>query len=563
MQQTSTKSLKIKAISSLEKCLVNETIEAHPALRCASMFSNERYSFQIAFQMEPERSDKLMFGVRIESQLNDSVNMYRELQMPSETPVMDGEHDDYILQSEPGLFPDCLVPLREGEMLQLGNHRLCALWVDIEPEGRHFGSNEIRVIFSDTDGNEIGNVSLTINISELALPKQKLIHTEWFYCDCLKTYYGTETFDERHFKIISNFMKTAAGHGMNMILTPLFTYALDTAVGSERPTTQLVDVTVDPCGNYSFGFGLLERFVRMAQDAGFEYFEMCHFFTQWGARSVPKVIASTPEGKKRIFGWDTASDDERYRMFLRALIPGLRAEFEKLGILDRVYWHVSDEPNEKSFDTYKPCYDLMAELVGEDRIIDAMSNYSFYEKGVLKRPVPGTGSVARFAENGVGNLWTYYCCDQRLELSNRYYAMPSARTRALGVQLYKYGIRGFLHWGYNFYFSQYSLHPVNPFIQTDCDGFAESGDAFLVYPAPDGSAFESIRLKTMAEVMQDVRACEMLESLKGRAYVEALIAENLGELTFYKYPHNAEAYIDFREKINSEIERYARSTVLR
>ena len=38
--------------------------------------------------------------------------------------------------------------------------------------------------------------------------------------------------------------------------------------------------------------------------------------------------------------------------------------------------------------------------------------------------------------------------------TNRFIAMPSGRNRVGGFLLYKYGINGFLHWGFNFYYSQ-------------------------------------------------------------------------------------------------------------
>ncbi len=42
-------------------------------------------------------------------------------------------------------------------------------------------------------------------------------------------------------------------NGINMILTPLFTPPLDTKVGGERPTVQLVDVNMDG-DKYTFNF---------------------------------------------------------------------------------------------------------------------------------------------------------------------------------------------------------------------------------------------------------------------------------------------------------------------
>ena len=64
-------------------------------------------------------------------------------------------------------------------------------------------------------------------------------------------------------------------------------------------------------------------------------------------------------------------------------------------------------------------------------------------------------------------------------------SMPSARTRILGTQLYKFGIEGFLHWGYNFYFAGRSRKFINPFMVTDAAGAFPSGDPFILYPSKD------------------------------------------------------------------------------
>lgn len=70
--------------------------------------------------------------------------------------------------------------------------------------------------------------------------------------------------------------------------------------------------------------------------------------------------------------------------------------------------------------------------------------------------------------------------------------MPSARNRIMGVLMYLYRIEGFLHWGYNFYNSMFSIEHIDPFFDTHA-GFAfPSGDPFLVYPGADGEPWSSI-----------------------------------------------------------------------
>ena len=111
--------------------------------------------------------------------------------------------------------------------------------------------------------------------------------------------------------------------------------------------------------------------------------------------------------------------------------------------------------------------------------IDALSDVGFCEKGLVDLFAPGTNCMEPFLERGMEGLWTYYCTGQWKEVSNRFMAMPSARTRILGVQLYLYKISGFLHWGFNFYNSQYSIKHINPYAVTDAGEAFPSGDALF------------------------------------------------------------------------------------
>lgn len=118
-----------------------------------------------------------------------------------------------------------------------------------------------------------------LTMIESQLPKQTLIHTEWFYVDCLATWYEVEVFSEENWQRIDQFMKTAVDHGINMILTPIFTPPLETQVGGDRPTVQLVDV--EKSGDtYRFGFDKLSRWVELCRTNGMEYLEFSHLFSQ-------------------------------------------------------------------------------------------------------------------------------------------------------------------------------------------------------------------------------------------------------------------------------------------
>ena len=119
------------------------------------------------------------------------------------------KYDSEYLGDEPGLYPDILAPFEGGVQMILEQWR--ALWVDCEiPEDAEGGDHDITIVFAGTDGTEYVRTRLTLHVVPAVLPKQKVLHTEWFYPDCLADYYGCDVFSEEHWKIIGNFMRTAA-----------------------------------------------------------------------------------------------------------------------------------------------------------------------------------------------------------------------------------------------------------------------------------------------------------------------------------------------------------------
>lgn len=152
--------------------------------------------------------------------------------------------------------------------------------------------------------------------------------------------------------MIEQYIQTAVKHGMNMILTPLFTPPLDTEIGGDRPTVQLVQV--ERVGDdYRFTFEKLKRWIALCDRSGVKYFEFSHLFTQWGAKHAPKVVATVDGQEKQLFGWDTDSTDSEYTKFLTLFLHELVSFIKENGLEKRVYFHLSDEPNLADMDTYR------------------------------------------------------------------------------------------------------------------------------------------------------------------------------------------------------------------
>lgn len=542
-----------KIISSLEKCFLDETLAQKSPLGAISMLKNERYSFQVCYSAKECVDSKLIRHFHVESPLKDCIHISMVRHIPSTMPVFRQRCDDNYLRTEPGLYPDLLQPMAENQRLPV-NNTLNALWLEVAPENKVApGIYPVGCVFTDTDGIIQCQVSTKIEIIDAVLPAQQLIFTQWFYTDCLMQYYGTKAFTEKHWTIIEKFMKNAVKYGMNMILTPILTPELDTYVGGERPTTQLVDIALEN-GEYRFNFSKLGRWVDLCDKVGIRYFEICHFFSQWGAAACPKVIATVNGKRKRIFGWNTPSDGEAYAKFLQALIPQMLAYLKTKNNADkRCYFHVSDEPKPANLAQYQKVSSILKPLIKGYPLIDALSDYAFYETGTTDHPVVATDHAEAFLDHNVPDLWVYYCLSQAQEASNRFFAMPSARNRIIGTQLYKYNIVGFLHWGYNFYNSQYSYHPINPFLCSDGECFAPSGDTYSVYPGTNGEPWPSLRQVVFHDALQDLRALQLCEQLYGRESTLKLLEDSISPITFKEYPRSPDYILELRRRINKAI----------
>lgn len=542
-----------KKLSSLEKVFLSNEPEASSTL-VNSIFRNETFSFQVAFFSEDHNHHQFShLKVVAEDDFGGCVKLRSVGNVPSELSCnKDCQEDDY-LTTKPGLFPDPLFNL-DNEEVRVVLAQWRSIWVDFVPNKEtKAGNYKIKIKFLLGDGTEVGCVEHEVEVIDALLPKQELIHTEWFHYDCIGTYYGLEMLSEKHWEYIEKFIRTAVKHGINMLLTPLFTPPLDTKIGGERPTVQLVGVKVEN-GKYSFDFSKLKRFVDMCLEIGVEYFEMSHLFTQWGAAYAPKVIATVDGVEKRIFGWETNGHGEEYSEFLNAFLPELLSNLKEWGIKDKCWFHISDEPRFEQIESYAAAKNIVEEHLKDCHSMDALSDYDFYEKGLVKTPVPANNHIEPFLEANIEGLWTYYCCSQGKKVSNRFFSMPSRRNRILATQLYKYDIAGFLHWGYNFWYSQYSIKAINPYYVTDAGCGFPSGDSYLVYPGENGLPVESIRLMVFSELLYDLRAMKLLESLTSKEFVMNIIEEGgKTPITFGEYPRYEQYIVDMRNKINEEI----------
>lgn len=528
--------MKFKVLSSLAKVFPDEICNEYEIAELTSL-KNEYASFQIAVMSDSDGEYDVVYD-------KNAVALFEQKFVPVGLAAPEDRDDYFIRDAKSGDYPDVLVPF--GGKLNLKKDEWTALWCKFNPDkALNADKYDVKIRIGETE------IALPCEVVNVSSGEQKLACTHWFHTDCLASYYDVEVFSEDYWQIVENFMTGAVNHGINTILTPLFTPPLDTEVGGERPTVQLVDVYRHAYNKYSFGFDKLKRWIEIADKCGVKYFEMSHLFTQWGAKHSPKIMAETLGGYKRIFGWETNAHLKGYTNFLRQFAPELIKFIDETDIRDRCIFHTSDEPSTTDYFHYRKSAKVMNELFGEFKIIDALSSYVFYKNGLTKHPVPSIEHIDRFAGK-VDELWTYYCCGPyKNNLPNRFIAMPSLRNRILGFIMYKYNVKGFLHWGYNFYFTQFSKGKVDPFKQTDAGGAFSSGDAFVVYPGEDRKPLASLRFEVFYDAIKDYEALVALEKKIGREKVLTILEAGLEKpLSAENYPKDEKWLILKRNEIN-------------
>lgn len=535
--------MQIKIVTSLDKVFPN--VEPTLCINKATMLKNERFNFQLCIY-----NDKKIYEKEVKVKVLGSISKYCKLRVVENIPSQLAEYsskDEYYIFNDGSarIYPDLLRPFEYGDLI-IPIRQCRSIWCTVFCEkGIPKGKHKLKFVVSSLNGEEVVN-ELDLEVIDAFLPKNDLLYTNWFHYDCIAQYYKVTPWTKKFFKLLGSFIDTAVAHGVNIMYTPVFTPPLDTKIGWERQDVQLVKVVEINNDFYEFDFSLLDKFIDFCVKRGIEYFEISHLTTQWGAKACPKIMAYTKDGYKKIFGWETSSFGEKYKIFLSQFLPKLDDYLKSKGIAKKVFFHISDEPTEEQFEEYKTIAEYIKSYLMGYQLMDASSTVS---NKYIDIPILSTTHIPEYADE---NVWVYYCCTACNDfLSNRFFNVPSQRTRIFGIQLYEQDRKGFLHWGFNFYNTVFSYRAINPYQISDAGGEFPSGDSYVVYPGEDG-ALDSLRLEVFYDGLQDRMALKLLEKSIGRdAVVDMLHKE--GVIGWKKYPKDARWHIEFRERLNELI----------
>ena len=484
----------ISVISNLNRCFPNSQFSPSSQISLDAA-RGERISCQIVVRTGSEPQT-----VKVSpSQLDDgSIRVRRvgyvtqqHLNTGTPTAELDG------MGNVPGLVPD---PLFDDSEVVSGPFESHAFWLTIQPN-RDAKPASVEIPITVKVGESESKVRVHLNIHKAVLPERHDFPvTHWFYCDALSDYYHLKPFEEKFWPILEKYMEDLVQHGNNIMHTPLFTPPTD---GVKKPN-QLLKVTRQG-HHYKFDWTDVRRFIALTKKCGFTGYEWSHFFSQWGCQHAIRIYEGDPSAEKLLWPADTEAASPIYREFLSQLIPELEKFLNQEGIRSVSYFHISDEPHgEEALANYRKARAMMRELAPWMKFMDALSQISFANEGLIDMPIPSIETAVDFQKAGYP-AWCYFCCGPRGKYLNRLMDTPLPKIKMSGWLFYRLKSKGFLHWGYNYWYQSQTRTMIDPF--TEQSGMAwpgwAYGDTFMVYPGPAGP-IDSLRWEVFAESLQDL-----------------------------------------------------------
>jgi len=405
----------------------------------------------------------------------------------------------------PGYVPDVLFP-EETALAAPGE--VTAFWITVTvPHETGPGAKNVDVELSAADG-KIAPMTAQIVVSDVTLAARKDFNvTHWFYADAICDRYGVEPFEEAFWPVCRKYMQDYAGHGCDTIYVPVFTPPLD---GVKRPT-QLLGVNRREDGGYTFDWRPVKRWIEEAKRCGLRHFEWTHLFTQWGAKHAIRIYEKQGDDDCLLWPPTTGATSKTYHAFLAQFLPALERFLRAEKLMPASCFHVSDEPHgDEHRASYRSAREMLRDIAPWMKVMDALSEIDFAREGLVDMPIPSISVARRFVEEGIPS-WAYFCCGPRGRYLNRLLDTPLAKIRMSGWLFYRFGVLGFLHWGYNYWYKSQTREMIDPFTVSDglkWPGWAH-GDTFVVYPGPDGPV-DSIRWEVFAESLQDYALLQTL-----------------------------------------------------
>jgi len=407
-----------------------------------------------------------------------------------------------LTRPAPARFPDLLSDERQ---CALAKGSLKAVYVTVRiPQDAKAG--EYRGEISVRAGDAGAGLPLVVTVYPLVMPEDRhVMVTEWFTTRHFQRHHGIDPEDpDAFFKMLKIYAENMADHRQNAF----------------RVTLELIGNSRAEDGTLKFDFSDFDRWAEVFWDTGRMDLLETGFVARFGEGGW-----SSPEVLLRDFSVKDEASGKTVRLegkeFLPKFLPALVGHLREKGWLEKTVFHICDEPSNHNVMAWREASDFVHQCAPELRRIDAIETPHCLDR--LEVWVPKLNHLSTWqdayeeAQRRGNEMWLYTVgIFQGGSLPNKTVDVALIDSRVMHWLNYRYGLKGYLHWGWN----AWTEDPI------ETPG-KHRGDGWHVYPKP-GGVLNSLRWEQMRNGLQDYECLWLLEDKI--AAVRATLSPRVAEL---------------------------------
>ncbi|MDD4872790.1 MAG: DUF4091 domain-containing protein [Kiritimatiellae bacterium] len=407
-----------------------------------------------------------------------------------------------LIRPAPARFPDLLSDQQQCSPAK-GSLKAIYLTIRIPKDAK---PGEYRGDVTVRSGDTSVAIPLVVTVYPLMLPDDRhVMVAEWFSTHQFKKHHGIDPSDTNAFeKMLAVYAENMADHRQNVF----------------RASMGLIKTTRAADGKFNFDFSAFDHWADIFWSTGRMNLLETGFVAHFGEGGW-----SSHEVKLNNFSVKDESTGKTVRIdgkeFLSKFLPAFVTHLREKKWLDKTVFHISDEPSNSNVMDWREASDVVHQYAPELRRIDAIETTHCLDR--LEVWVPKLDHLSTWLETYLaaqrrGNeLWFYTVgIYQQGSTPNKTVDVPLIESRIMHWLNYRYGMKGYLHWGLN----AWTDDPV------DAPG-QHRGDGWHVYPKK-GGLLNSLRWEQMRNGLQDYECLWLLE--KKIAAIKATLSPRVAEM---------------------------------
>jgi len=450
---------------------------------------------------------------------------YVPVDRPTQTPAKDQ------LRQPPADYPD---PLLDAAAINVPANQAQPIWITVPvPVQSAPGSYRGRLMLYNQTGPIQTQMSLVLQVHRAIVWKSRLQVTNWFAMHWQHMKIAPAEDSPEYWELLGKYARNMAEHRQNVaLISPLALARFKAGDG----------------GRLQIDFSRFDKWVEIFKNEGvIGLIEGGHLGGRVGGWESPFAvqIRQVKDGQVASASVDPASPEAD--TFYSQFMPSLVGHLKEKGWQDIYVQHLADEPIEKNIPSYRAIAALVRKHAPGMKIIEACHARDL--TGAIDIWVPQLNFLHQDYQHyqdrqkAGEQVWFYTCVFPQGEYANRFIEQPLIKTRLLHWINFRYGITGYLHWGYNFWTAD------DPFkkLTREHGGppYLPAGDAWIVYPGKDGP-LDSIRFEAMRDGINDYELlCKLAE--KDPEAAKAIVAKHV--LDFDKYDTDVKTFRATRHEL--------------